>query len=1237
MHQPPSSPPLAGLGTAVIAPLERGRLLRFTAMSAVSIAALFTIMSMGSSCVAQDFDAEIRPLLAEYCNQCHSTEKQKGDLDLERFTTADGVKRDPQVWQLVAEQLELGEMPPKDKPQMKPAERTRLVSWVQGALAEMAREHAGDPGPVVLRRLSNSEYTHTVRDLTGVASLDPAREFPVDGAAGEGFTNAGAALVMSPALLAKYLEAAKEIARHAVLLPDGMRFSAHTSERDRTEEALAAIRSFYARFTTAGTGAAVNLQGVKFDTNAGGVLPVEQYLTATLVDREALASGAKSVAAVASERGLNAKYLGALWSVLNQPERSLLLDPVRAQWRSAKAGDAVAIAAAIAPWQKALWRFTTVGHIGKRDGPKAWQVPVTPLVSASEVRLKIPPPAEGRDVTLYLAASDAGDGNVNDFAVWENPRLVAPGRPDLPLREVRAVVNATAAVREKLYSSAARSLAAAEELGSSPEKEAVPRVAQKHGLEPAVLTAWLECLGIGGGSVRIDSHLTAKTVGAAGFDFITGWTGTDALSVIANSSDQHVRVPGNVKPHSVAVHPSPKRRVVIGWRSPAAARMRIEGVVQHAHPECGNGVMWVLELRRGKTRQRLANGTAQGAGAVKIGPIENLGVETGDVLSVVIGPRDGDHSCDLTSVDFKLSDGAREWDLAQDVSPNILAGNPHPDRFGNGDAWHFYSEPEKDTGAETTLPAGSLLAKWQASANAEEKRQLAEKVQALLLSGGIGLVTDAPDALLYRQLTSWSGPLISAVRSDLRQSEAVSEMNSSYGLDPALFGRHPSGAAIDARSLGVQAPSMIEVRLPAELVEGCELVTTAALHRETGTEGTVQMQVLTSRPAAIKTGAIPGLPIIASEGSAARERAEAAVDEFRQLFPGALCYSKIVPVDEVVTLTLFHREDEHLRRLMLDEAQAAELDRLWAELRYVSRDALKLVDVFEQLWQFATQDGDPTVFEPMRGPIRERAAEFQKQLAETEPAHLDGVLRFADTAWRRPLTASEKDGLRQLYRSLRAQEMPHDEALRLTLARVFVAPAFLYKLEAPRPGTEQAPVNDFELASRLSYFLWSSAPDGALLALAAEGKLREPEVLVAQMRRMLADRRVRRLAVEFGTQWLHVRDFDKHDEKSERLFPTFHELRGAMSEEPVLFFTDLFQHDRSVLSLLDADHTFVNAALAQHYTFPGISGEEWRRVEGIRAKGRGGILGFAATLAKQSGASRTSPILRGAWLSETLL
>ena len=881
------------------------------------------LASLAASCALARADGDrafhesVQPILKEHCHTCHSTEKQKGDLDLEQFTSIAAIRKQPAIWERVLEQLANNEMPPRKERQLSAEQKVQLTAWVQAMLDEVALANAGDPGPVVLRRLSNVEYTYTVRDLTGVESLDPAREFPADGAAGEGFTNAGAALVMSPALLAKYLEAAKEIASHAVLLPDGIRFSAHTSQRDWTDEILAKIRAFYAEFSASGGGTSVDLQGIKFDTNGGGVLPLEKYLAATLENREALAGGAKTIPQTAMERGLNAKYLGALWKTLNDSTPSLVLDIVRQQWRAAKPTEAAAIAATVAQWQRSLWRFTSVGHIGKLNGPQSWLVPVLPVTSSEELRVKLPAVPADREVILYLAAHEMGDASGHDFAAFENARLVTPGRPDVPV---------------------------------------------------------------------------------------------------------------------------------------------------------------------------------------------------------------------------------------------------------------------------TTLP---------------------DKVRA---------------------------------------------------------------------------SSVTELHLPANAPNDTEFVVNCRLHPDSDPDGSVQIRFLTAKPAKPLTLTASGVtinkpkkkgtwsdgekplsfdaPILVRDDSDARRRITAAMAEFRDLFPAALCYAKIVPVDEVVTLTLLHREDGHLKRLMLDDAQAAALDRMWDELRFVSEAPLKQVDVFEQLWQFATQDADPSAFEPMREPILQAAAAFRKLRVEVEPKHMLAVLDFAARAWRRALTDAEQSELHTLYQKLRMQDLPHESAVRMMIARVLVAPAFLYRGENAAPGVKAAPVNDSELATRLSYFLWSSSPDDELRALSASGKLHDPEVLIAQTRRMMSDAKIRRLATEFGCQWLHVRDLETLDEKSKRHFPTFVSLRGAMQEEAVRFFTDLFQEDRSVLSLLNADHTFVNDALAKHYGLTSNPKSEpsaarqpraeagqignqksdgWQRVDGLRARGRGGILGFASTLAKQSGASRTSPILRGNWLTEVLL
>ena len=147
----------------------------------------------------QAYQPDIYRLLKTYCHECHSANKAEAEINLATFTTMTEIRQQPKTWLKVRAMLGSRQMPPKDTRQPTDAERQQLQEWVRTYLIAEANEHAGDPGPLVLRRLNNSEYNYTVQDLTGVVSLNPTREFPVDGAAGEGFTNAGAAQGMSPA------------------------------------------------------------------------------------------------------------------------------------------------------------------------------------------------------------------------------------------------------------------------------------------------------------------------------------------------------------------------------------------------------------------------------------------------------------------------------------------------------------------------------------------------------------------------------------------------------------------------------------------------------------------------------------------------------------------------------------------------------------------------------------------------------------------------------------------------------------------------------------------------------------------------------------------------------------------------------------------------------------------------------------------------------------------------------
>ena len=1187
-------------------------------LSAIVLSTLMTLITAphedpaAFAPLAKDYEAEIRPLLKRYCLKCHSTVEQEGDLDLERFLKFDDVKRDSKVWLKVVEMLDNGEMPPKKSRAILKTERDAIRNWARSALDAMALASAGDPGPVVLRRLSNVEYDNTMRDLTGV-DLQPTREFPGDGAAGEGFTNVGEALVMSPAMLDKYLAAAKNIAAHAVLLPDGFRVSEKSTRPDWTDEIVSRIKALYGRYTDPEGSTRVNLQGLVWETNAGGRVPLKPYLTALLTNRDALSTGKLTIAEVAARASMSPKYLGTLWALFNGSDPSPILEILRKEWKTATPANVDPLVNSIRQWQVVLTTFKSVGHF------KPWQVAVNPLVDMQTFRIKLPAQATPKEVVLRLVTHEAGDGFEGDFLQWRRPRFESPGRPVLLLRDLRDGLPGLND-RRKLIPDAAKYLEAIDDIREQNSKVDLAVLASNQALDPMILSAWLDYLGIGGAStLKIETLFHERIEKSGEYEFIKGW-GTNATpNLIANSSDKQVRVPGIMKPHGVCVHPSATRSVAVGWRSPISGEVRIETRVVRAHPECGKDVSWSLERRRGVEKNRLASGEINGKTIGKIAPIEKLRVREGDLISLRIGPR-GDHNCDLTEVDLTITSAEekpRSWSLSGDVSGNVLAGNPHADQLGHAQVWYFYHEPlsGETLDAYASIPAGSLIDRWREEPHAVERKRLAEALGLMLAKGPTGSKID-PDTLLYEQLMSLNGPLLGR-------------------LDFAKLAGQP-GNADESESLSVKAPNVLEIPLPAELLAGREFVVDALLNSEEGANGSVQAEI-TLDQAPTPSALVAGLPIITRADHPSRKRYERWFDDFRRVFPAALCYNQIVPVDEVVTLALYHREDENLARLMLTETESKALDRLWDELEYVSQEAFKVEVGYVQFMEYTTQDSDPNLFKPLRKPIADKAAALRRQLIETEPKHLDALVAFADRAYRRPLTVTEKSGLRSLYANLRSQDLEHEAAVRLTLARILMAPSFLYRAERPASSVEPQPVSDWELASRLSYFLWSSAPDDELRRLAEAGTLHQPDVLAAQTRRMLNDDRVRNLATEFACQWLDIRGFDTNNDKSEQVFPEFAALRGAMYEEPIRFFVDLFQRDGSMLNILDADYAFMNPALAKHYDIKGIKGPGWERVDGVKAHGRGGVLGMASTLAKHSGASRTSPILRGNWLVEMLL
>jgi hypothetical protein len=244
---------------------------------------------------------------------------------------------------------------------------------------------------------------------------------------------------------------------------------------------------------------------------------------------------------------------------------------------------------------------------------------------------------------------------------------------------------------------------------------------------------------------------------------------------------------------------------------------------------------------------------------------------------------------------------------------------------------------------------------------------------------------------------------------------------------------------------------------------------------------------------------------------------------------------------------------------------------------------------------------------------------------------------FSSRGFRRPVEPAELNGLMRLYDQSIAKRVKHEDAVRYALKAVLVSPSFLFRVEKDQPSAEPYLVNDYELASRLSYFLWSSMPDDELFKLAGTKRLHDPKVLDAQITRMLKDPKADAFAESFVGQWLRIRELQTSAQPDPRRFPMYTpSLRDAMYQETVQFFGSVLRENRSLLTLLDADYTYLNEELARHYGVDGVKGPELRRVS-LTDKNRGGMLTMASVLTITSYPQRTSPVLRGKWVLEEML
>jgi hypothetical protein len=272
-------------------------------------------------------------------------------------------------------------------------------------------------------------------------------------------------------------------------------------------------------------------------------------------------------------------------------------------------------------------------------------------------------------------------------------------------------------------------------------------------------------------------------------------------------------------------------------------------------------------------------------------------------------------------------------------------------------------------------------------------------------------------------------------------------------------------------------------------------------------------------------------------------------------------------------------------------------------------------------------------------PSRKRLFICKPSSAATEASCANTILSaVARRAFRRPVTAADVKAPMAFYNNARKNGGDFNDGIRAGLSRILASPAFVFRAEedpATLPPGSPHRISDIELASRLSFFLWSSIPDDELLNLAVAGRLREPRVLQAQVRRMIADQRADSLMNDFAGQWLQLRNLDKVTPDL-LMFPDFDDnVRQAFRRETELFFTSIVRENRSVLDLLDADYTFVNERLARHYGIPGVYGSQFRRVT-LKDPNRRGLLGQGSFLSLTAAANRTSPVLRGKFVISNL-
>jgi hypothetical protein len=500
----------------------------------------------------------------------------------------------------------------------------------------------------------------------------------------------------------------------------------------------------------------------------------------------------------------------------------------------------------------------------------------------------------------------------------------------------------------------------------------------------------------------------------------------------------------------------------------------------------------------------------------------------------------------------------------------------------NREGWYRSQRPQQDANAETVKTV-------------RVKPEGAQVVQLI--------VTDAGDGNAGDRLRWWdikfrlkNGKWIAAREWLADKPEGQAFL--------AHYGKHADGTAIEAHKIGVQAPSILTLPLPPGTVE---VSAKQQLDWQAEAADFASYQALLwPGPAPDPLPAnIPGHLIHWLPRSTAKDKFWPHYGPMRSIFP-----------------------DTHDRRLIEVELNVKRRGHLG--VYYLSDAQLGgyLNDAEQQRFQ-ALKDDWEAVDAELHGRLNEHRSRWWDERLVSELQH------FASRAWRRPLTDTEGVQLNAHYRSFREQGEVREAAARLVLTRILMSPHFLYRIE--KSGPDEQPVSSIELATRLSFLLWASIPDAALLDAANTARLSSKADIDTQVRRMLADSRARGMATEFFGQWLRIHDFARHKGVDTKTFPAFTDkVRRSMYEEVVHFCTHIIREDRPVLELIAADYSFLNEPLGWHYSVPELHGDQFVKTQ-VSQYRRGGLLGMGAILTSTSYPLRTSPVLRGNWLLEAVL